>query len=160
MSTESNRNTLDRFYSAFLKLDYETMQSCYSDNASFSDPVFRNLNAKEVKAMWRMLCEAATDLEIEYQIISVDETEGSLKWHATYSFSSTGRKVVNRISANFEFEDGLIKSHRDHFNLHRWAGMALGTTGWLLGWTPLVRNKIRNKANYQLKNAMKKYVNL
>ena len=57
-----NQQLITTFYSAFQKKDYKTMQNCYADNATFSDPVFVNLNATEVKAMWEMLCIRGTDL--------------------------------------------------------------------------------------------------
>lgn len=67
-------------------------------------------------------------------------------WEARYDFTATGRKVHNIIDATFEFADGKIIRHRDHFDLHRWAGMALGLKGKLLGWAPPVQNAIRKMA--------------
>ena len=54
--------------------------------------------------------------------------------------------VHNVIDARFEFEEGKIRRHTDRFDLWRWAGMALGVPGKLLGWTPLLQNTIRRKA--------------
>ena len=39
---------------------------------------------------------------------------------ATYTFSATGRTVVNRIRARFDFRDGKIVRHVDSFDLWRW----------------------------------------
>jgi hypothetical protein len=44
------------------------------------------------------------------------------------------------------FTDGLIADHVDAFDFHRWARQALGTSGLLLGWTPLLRNAVRRRA--------------
>ena len=46
----------------------------------------------------------------------------------------------------WRFRDGKIAEHRDHFDLWRWAGQALGIKGLLLGWTPFVQNAIRQQA--------------
>jgi hypothetical protein len=54
--------------------------------------------------------------------------------------------VINRIDATFEFRDGLILRHVDRFGLWRWAAMALGAKGALLGWCPPVRAAIRAQA--------------
>jgi hypothetical protein len=54
--------------------------------------------------------------------------------------------VHNIIDATFTFRDGKIVRHVDRFDLWRWAGMALGVTGKLLGWTPIVQGKIRAQA--------------
>ena len=75
-----------------------------------------------------------------------DDATGVAHWDARYSFSATGRKVLNRIDASFRFRDGLIVHHVDRFSFYRWSRQALGPVGLLLGWTPLVRNKVRAQA--------------
>lgn len=59
--------------------------------------------------------------------------------------------VVNRIKANFIFANGKIVRHTDNFNFYNWACQALGITGILLGWTSLVKNKVRKEG---MKNLM------
>jgi hypothetical protein len=54
--------------------------------------------------------------------------------------------VVNDVRASFRFAGGLIAEHTDAFGFHRWARQALGPPGLLLGWTPLLRNKVRERA--------------
>jgi ketosteroid isomerase-like protein len=44
-----NKQVIERFYSAFQRLDYKTMNDCYSDDIIFSDPVFLTLKADEGK---------------------------------------------------------------------------------------------------------------
>lgn len=141
-----SKQIIEQFYGAFQKKDWKTMQSLYHTDATFSDPVFQNLTAKEVKAMWHMLLTASKDLELTFGGVSGDEHKGSCRWDAFYSFSRTGRKVHNAITANFVFKEGKILNHLDHFDLWKWSGMALGWSGKLLGWSPMVQNKIRGMA--------------
>ena len=148
------------FYTAFAKGDWQTMQSCYHNQATFSDPVFQNLSAKETKAMWHMLTSSAKEFSLMF-FINPDyatDDKGTCHWEATYKFSKTGRKVLNKINASFVFKDGKILSHQDHFNLWKWAGMALGTSGILLGWSPLVQNKIRNTAKKSLEKFIQEHI--
>ena len=63
-----------------------------------------------------------------------------------YTFTQTGRAVVNDVRATLRFDDGLIADHVDDFDFHRWARQALGPSGLLLGWTPLLRNAVRRRA--------------
>ncbi len=130
------------------------MQSCYHQDAGFSDPVFTGLNAAEVKSMWEMLIRASSDLQLDFSEVSANQTSGSARWVAHYTFSSSGKKVVNRIKAEFVFKDGLIYRHNDHFNFYSWTRQALGFPGLLLGWTPLIRNKIRASAKKNLARFM------
>jgi SnoaL-like domain len=126
------------------------MQSCYHDDAIFSDPVFQNLTSREVKAMWHMLAAASTDLKVLFDSVVANESTGSCRWQAWYKFSRTGRSVHNQIEATFEFKDNKILRHNDHFGLWRWSRMAFGPVGILLGWTPLFKGKIRKTARKSL----------
>ena len=142
---EANKNLIQTFYTAFQQRDYATMNGCYADDVTFSDPVFTHLAGKRAKAMWHMLCERGQDLQVTFNNIQADETTGSAHWEATYTFS-TGRKVHNVIEARIQFEDGKIISHQDSFDLWKWTRMALGSTGLFLGWSLMVKNKVRATA--------------
>lgn len=143
----TNDHLLQKFYTAFQSGDAETMAACYHDDAVFEDPAFGVLKNSEVRDMWRMLIERSKgNLEITFSDIQVDGDSGFAKWEAKYPFSKTGRKVHNRISAKFKFQDGKIIDHRDSFDLWKWSGMALGLPGRLLGWTPFFQKKIRATA--------------
>ena len=145
-----SKQIIEQFYTSFQKKDWKSMQLNYHNDATFTDPVFQNLTAKEVKAMWHMLVTAGKDLEMDFNQVEGDEHRGSCQWIATYSFSRTGRKVRNVITANFEFRENKIIKHVDSFDLWKWSGMALGLSGKLLGWTPIIQNKIRQMARKNL----------
>ncbi len=145
-AAKANAALIERFYSAFARRDVEAMLACYRADVAFRDPVFGELGGREVRAMWRMLNARATDLAIEFTRVAATERDGSAHWEARYTYSATGRPVRNRIDATFEFRDGLIARHVDRFSLWRWAGMALGLKGALLGWLPPLRAAIRTRA--------------
>jgi hypothetical protein len=153
----TNQNILLTFYDAFSQGNTTLMASCYHAQATFSDPAFGKLTREEVVAMWEMLLKRSNgNLSITYSIIKSTEKTGVVKWTATYSFSQTNRQVVNEITAQFEFKEGLIWKHTDNFNLWKWSGMALGWKGYLLGWTPFFQEKIKEKAKKSLANYLKK----
>lgn len=152
MPHHPNQATLERFYTAFAALDDATMADCYADNARFQDPVFRLQGKPEVAGMWRMLCTATrsqgrADWRLEFSDVQADAAQGRAHWEAYYRFSRTGRLVHNTIDARFTFDaQGRILRHTDSFDFWRWSRQALGTPGLLLGWTPLLRNKVRAQA--------------
>ena len=82
-------------------------------------------------------------------------TYSTCDWVATYTFSKTGRKVVNKIKANMRFAGGKIVEHSDAFSLHKWASQAMGLVGWLLGWNRFFQQKIQNGARKSLVRFMK-----
>ncbi|HEY5800955.1 MAG TPA: nuclear transport factor 2 family protein [Burkholderiaceae bacterium] len=142
----ANARTITTFYTAFQRLDAETMAACYADDVVFSDPVFPDLRGAEAGDMWRMLASRAVKFSLVFDSVQADDTRGSAHWVATYTFSGTGRVIVNDIQATFEFRDGKIVRHTDRFDLYKWARQALGIRGALLGWTGLVQGKIRMQA--------------
>ena len=153
--TSNHEELINKFYTAFQKLDYKGMVSCYADDIVFYDPVFGLLRANEVRCMWEMLCKNAKDFSLKYSNIkNLDEEYSTCEWEATYTFSKTGKKVVNKITANMRFENGQIAEHSDAFSLHKWSSQAMGFMGWLLGWNRFFQRKIQNGARKNLTRFM------
>ena len=152
--TNSNDQLIQRFYAAFKAHDGKEMAACYAPDAHFSDPVFVDLNGEEPGAMWTMLTARADDLDVQLVEHAADGDAGSARWIASYTFTQTGHKVVNDVRAAFRFRDGLIVDHVDTFDFGKWARQALGMTGKLLGWTPMVRSKVRKQARAGLDKFM------
>jgi len=150
-----NQQVIERFYSAFQKLDHTAMNDCYSDDIVFSDPVFGLLHANEVKAMWTMLCKNAKDFSLTFSDIQLlDEEYATCKWTATYTFSKTGRKVVNHIKAFMRFKEGKVIEHSDAFRLSTWIAQALGWKGILFGWTGFMKRAVQKNAKRSLEKFM------
>lgn len=155
-SEETNRKLINQFYTAFSAGDADKMVSCYHQDVVFTDPAFGILKGEKAGAMWHMLVERSKgQLQITFDSIEADAYRGSAHWVAEYVFSATGRKVVNRISARFEFQDGLIIRHTDHFEFWRWARQALGWKGWLLGWTNFMQQKMQQQTTRALEKHMR-----
>lgn len=133
---------IQRFYRALGERDGDTMAACYGPDAHFWDPVFGDLTGSEAGAMWRMLSGRSKDLSVELPEHASDGETGSARWIARYTFSQTGRQVVNDVRATFTFKDRLIADHRDEFDLKKWSRQALGLPGLL----PPVRSAVRRKA--------------
>jgi ketosteroid isomerase-like protein len=148
---QTNAEIIARFYTAFQKLDYQTMNTCYSEDIIFSDPAFGQLHGEEVKAMWEMLCKRAKDFSLSFSNIQLlDEEYATCNWTASYIFSATGNKVVNNIKAYMRLKDGKIIEHSDAFKLGKWAAQALGWKGVLFGWMGWFQRKVQKKARKNL----------
>ena len=150
-----NEQVIRRFYSAFQQLDYTTMQDSYTSDAVFSDPVFGLLQGNEVGAMWEMLCKNAKNFSLVFSGIELlDEEYATCHWVATYTFSKTGRQVVNKIKAHMRIIDGKITEHTDKFDLWKWSRQALGMPGILLGWSNFIQGKVHRTAKKSLEKFM------
>ena len=146
---------INRFYTAFQQLDYKTMQSCYSDDAVFSDPAFGLLDTAHTRAMWEMLCKRAKDFSLVYGNIQLlDEEYATCDWTASYVFSATGRRVVNKVRAHMRLKDGKIIEHSDAFAIYRWSRQALGIPGLLFGWTAWMNRRVQKQARASLEKFM------
>jgi ketosteroid isomerase-like protein len=154
---QTNEQVITTFYSAFQRLDYQTMNSCYTEDIVFNDPAFGVLHGDEARAMWEMLCKNAKEFSLTFSNIQLlDEEYATCNWVATYTFSKTGRKVVNYIKAYMKLKDGKIIEHSDAFKLSKWAAQALGFKGALLGWTGFMKRKIQQNARKNLEAFMAK----
>ena len=142
-----NKQIIKRFYESFAANNAVEMIACYHDEIEFSDPAFGLLKGIEAKNMWKMLVErGGGNIKIEHKNVSADREKGAADWTAEYVFSKTGRKVFNRVHADFEFKDGKIFRHTDSFDVWKWSKQALGLSGYLLGWSSFLQNKIRQNA--------------
>jgi hypothetical protein len=148
--------TVERLYAAFARLDAEAMAACYATDARFDDEAFSLKGRAQIGAMWSMLCDAVKTKGRDVWKLEVSQvTDCSAHWEPTYNFSATGRIVHNIIDAEFEFDSSsLITRHRDRFDFWRWSRQALGMPGWLLGWTPMLRAKVRATAAKNLARFM------
>lgn len=146
--------TAHRFWGALAARDAKAMAACYAHDASFEDEVFQ-LRGPECGMMWRMLFQGARDLEVKtHPLKFIDNGVAHGVWEARYTFTATGRKVHNRITTRLVLRNGLIIDHHDEFPFYKWSRQALGAKGWLLGWTPLVRNAVRKQARKRLEKWM------
>jgi ketosteroid isomerase-like protein len=153
----TNSELITHFYTSFAKGDAEGMVSCYDDAIQFKDPAFGALKGDAAKNMWRMLLSRNKgNIHLTFSNVKATEKTGSANWVAEYVFSATGRKVINVISAEFEFADGKIIKHTDTFDIYKWTKQALGLKGYLLGWTAFMQNKIQQQSGALLKKYSEK----
>jgi ketosteroid isomerase-like protein len=134
------------FYARFAARDAEGMARCYHRDVFFTDPVFPALHGDEAGDMWRMLLSRAQDLAVTLDEASGDPEGAWALWTARYTFTRTGRPVVNHVRGLFAFRDGLIVRHYDSFAFWRWSAQALGPAGAALGWLPPLKWKVRKDA--------------
>lgn len=144
------KELIELFYTSFINKDVEQMVNCYHSEIEFEDPAFGKLIGKRAKNMWRMLLSNSKDLEVNYSNVEIVDGIGKAQWIAKYTFSKTGKQVVNIIDCKFEFKDGLIIKHTDFFDLHKWAKQALGFKGFILGGTTIFKKKLNNQTNQLL----------
>ncbi|MBB5205542.1 hypothetical protein HNQ51_002861 [Inhella inkyongensis] len=145
--------TLEKLYAAFAKADTDAMAECYADEVAFDDPAFSLRGKHEVVGMWSMLCAniRARDFK-DWELRAGPFTASTAHWEPIYRFGGAqGRMVHNVIDSRFEFNSqGLITRQWDHFDFWAWSRQALGPAGLLLGWSPLLRNKVRRTARHNL----------
>ena len=144
--------TIQALYAALDRHDGDAAAACYTDDAVFEDPAFGRLTGGAVKDMWRMLAERSADLSVKLgdHGVAADSRTGWAHWSATYTFTDTGRKVLNEIDARYTFAGGLIAEQIDSFPLRRWGAQALGAKGAVLGLTPLLSRGVQKQARANL----------
>ncbi len=148
---DNHTQIITQFYTAFQRLDATSMNSCYSDDIVFFDPMFGLLQSEQARAMWQMLCNNAQNFSLSFgPITALDDEYYICDVVVSYTFTSTGRFVENKLRANMRLINGKIAEHSDAYSLHQWSKQAFGNWGNLLGWNSFFQNKIKAKAKRSL----------
>ncbi|GII78660.1 hypothetical protein Sru01_36420 [Sphaerisporangium rufum] len=153
----SHQRLIEVFFDAFARGDIDALGGCYHPEISFGDPVFPELEGRDrVIGMWRMLVDRTREVEVTVRDVAADHYSGSARWTARYIYAPTGRRVLNQVTAQFRFEDGLIVRHHDDFDLRRWSRMAFGRpAGTVLGLTAVARRRMRRRARGRLEEYLR-----
>jgi hypothetical protein len=146
----AEQQLITTFYSNFQQGNWKAMLECYNEEVFFYDPVFESLEGSKVRAMWEMLLTNARDLKVSFGNVAGESGYASCDWTATYTFSPTGKKVINKVRAHFFISDGKIAEHQDDFSLWKWSSQALGIRGLLFGWSSALHQRLRKKARGNL----------
>jgi ketosteroid isomerase-like protein len=145
-----NAKTIRKLYEALDRHDGDAMAKLYAPDGRFHDPAFGTLSGAEAGDMWRMLTSRSDDLKVELAEHEAEGDEGSARWIAHYTFTRTGRPVVNDVRARFRFRDGLITDHRDSFPLTKWTRQAIGGPAGLVIGLPGLNQLMRRRARGDL----------
>ena len=157
MNMTAGQKVAATYFEGFKTKNPEQMNALYKADveAIFNDPVFRNLSTQEVQAMWSMLLRGSKDLEVTYTVVETTETSAVVDWVATYTYSVTGKKVVNHVRSHMTLENGLITKQIDNFDLSKWTSQALPpVVAQVFAWLPDLT--IRKLARKTLKNYIEK----
>lgn len=157
MSSSVYASLIEKFYTAFAARNPDGMRACYHPDVTFSDPAFGVLQGADAGFMWEMLLRRPSDLHVSFTNVTASGSTGAAEWTATYTFSATGRKVVNKIKASFEFRDHKIYVHRDVFDLSAWFLQAFGWRGYLFVTLPFLRRAFQKKVRATLAQYKAKY---
>ena len=151
----NNKELIEKFYTSFSEGNASEMNACYHKDIVFQDPAFGILKGERAMKMWKMLLSnKKAGLEVTFSNIQTTSNAGSADWVAEYTYGK--RKVINKIHAEFKFKEGKISEHTDTFNIWKWSKQALGGIGYVLGWTPFMKNKIQKMTNRKLDYFIKK----
>ncbi len=102
-----------------------------------------------------MLCTNATDFSLTFHFLKKDDEYVTYKWIANYTFSKTGKRVTNNITAYILVQNNLIVELTDEFSFYTWCRQALGLTGLLFGRSSVIKNKVRKNARKNLEAFIK-----
>jgi hypothetical protein len=145
-----HKDLLACFFRCLQQSDADRLAECYHPQATHWDPVYGELRGSATLEMWRMLCAQGERLTVEVRDVWADYERGSARWVIGYEFPPTRRGIRVEVDTRFRFRGGLIVDQRDSFDPRRWATMALGRKGRLLGWVGPVQTAVRRKASREL----------
>jgi hypothetical protein len=151
-----NERLIAGLFEALNKHDHIAIAKYYAENAYFEDIAFNLRGRKEIHAMWHLIC--ATDISVTVEALSASGSSGKVTVIEKYTFTDTGRPVVNKIEGRFVFRDGLIMEHHDTCDPLAWARQAFGgVKGELAGRLGFLRGIAARKKIAKMKEAHPEY---
>lgn len=147
----NNKTIIENFYTSFQKMEISVMNSFYSDQIMYSNPVMGLLNNDEVRSMWELFYKDSKIISIHFSEIELlDEEYATCKWDIRYKALNTGRKIAMSLKSFMRLSEGKIIEHSDAFRLSTWIGQAYGWTGFIFSWTGFMKKKVQLKARKRL----------
>ena len=115
-------------------------------------------DTEAVRATWLDYCTRIDLADFDgLGDVFADDAKGSAHWRAEYTFTATGRRVVNEVDAAFRFDgDGRVVGHHDRFSFWRWSRQALGPAALVMGSNPVGQALVRRKARARLDAHMRR----
>ncbi len=117
-----NARLIETLYASLRDDQPNAAATCYAADARFEDIAFRLDGRDRILQMWRLVCRR--EVEVTFDSVVADDRRGRGHWVASYTVAETGRPVVNAISSEFAFRDGLIVNHLDRCDAMAWAAQA------------------------------------
>lgn len=120
-----------RFYDAFEKGDFATLESLYAPNVHWQDTIFNYDGRENVMGVWRFEVDPKKGGKITYKILSSEGDKVVVSWSDDYSFF--GNPVNHAITATLTVKDGQIVDHREDYSWDEWAKQAFAFKNLDLG---------------------------
>jgi SnoaL-like domain len=117
-----NARLIATLYSSLRDDKPDAAAACYAADAHFEDIAFWLDGRELILQMWRLVCSG--DVGVTFDSVVADDQKGRANWVASYTFTDTGRRVINPTTAQFAFRDGLIVNHVDRCEAMAWATQA------------------------------------
>ncbi|WP_223713221.1 nuclear transport factor 2 family protein [Niabella beijingensis] len=152
----TNIDTINLFFTAFGNLDYRAMNTLYSTDIVYSDPLFGLLEGQQVYDKWEMICAGIKDFDLTViKTEEIDQEYATCQWKATY-FSLNAQRVIDFKAKSFmRFADGKIIEHSDGFSLTAWIAQTYGLKGQFFGWLNFMKRKVQKEHQQRLERFSK-----
>lgn len=152
----SNTEIVEQFYSAFSKLDFQTLSKYLSQDVVYYDPLWGLLEGDLVFYLWQMKCESLSYFSFQYHDIEeLDSEYITCKWETRFFYKKSGTHVKMNGKAYMRINNGLITEHSDGYKLSDWLAATRGWKGKLLGWTGYMKRKEESIHREQLERYIK-----
>jgi len=95
----NEKQLVETLFTSLQALNHHAMAACYHEAATFSDIAFQLQGRKQIHAMWHMICQKGINVQVQSITAAGDSVRARIV--DTYTFSDTGRQVVNSIESTF-----------------------------------------------------------
>lgn len=131
-----------RFYQAFARSDFGTLEALYAPDVSWQDTIFSAEGREALMGIWRFELDPAAGGRITWEVLAAsppDErgnTAVQVRWRDVYRL--LGQRIDNTIDATLVVDrGGRIVEHRESYSWSVWARQAFPWLGDLVDAPPV-----------------------
>ena len=132
--TDQNVILTKRIFNELRATNTEILDEFYSQNILFEDPVGKISGLSSMKAYYKNMYMEVEEIRFDFKNIAENEGIYFFTWDMWLKTPNLnkGKKFVVQGVSEIHFENGLVKYHRDYFDMGEMVYERIPVVGWLV----------------------------
>ena len=133
LNNDSNVSITKKIFNELRADNTEILNEFYDENIVFEDPVGKIVGLGSMKSYYKNMYKDVTDIRFDFKETAKNKSVYFFKWNmwlATPNLNGGKGFFVSGVS-EIHFADGLVKYHRDYFDMGEMVYEKIPILGWL-----------------------------
>lgn len=134
---------INRWRVAVLKKDIMTISSCFTEDATYFDPLFGHISRSMIPYLWTYIAESRTQLKWDvHDLKYLGDGYWTFRNECSWTFNSNSN-MQQKMTCHIQVRDGYFCGMSMAFSMHEYCSKRYGLVAKILGWNRLYQYRIR-----------------